>query len=978
MKHATLGLLLVLTWASGRADAAVFMMDKLETDDLRLLYFDPPQTYLTPHVARSFHNSLDFQKEVFGWEPWDKTTVLLKDFADYGNAAARSSPNNALMIDVAPLSRTYETFTASERIYTLMNHELVHVATMDVWNASDDRWRRFFGGKPMPEGDHPESILYNYLATPRVNVPRWYLEGSAVFMETWMGGGLGRAQGAYDEMVFRSMVRDEAHFYSALGLVSEGTAVDFQVGVNAYLYGTRFMSYMALEHTPQDVVEWLSRAEDSKRYYSRQFQKVFGLKLNEAWDNWIKWEHTFQRSNLEAVRQFPITPARPLADRALGSISRAYINEETGNLVGAFRYPGVLAHVGELNTANGDIRHLTDIKGPMLYKVTSLAYDPKQDKVWYTTDNYAFRDLVEVDVASGKSKMLLKDARIGEIVFNPMDNSLWGIRHLNGLATLVRLEAPYDKWTQVHTFDYGEVLYDMDISSDGVLLSTSMGAVSGDQSLRVYRLEDLLKGEVSAVQTFTMGKAIPEGFVFSPDNKFLFGSSYYTGVSNIFRFDVVKGGFEAVSNSDTGFFRPIPRADGTLVVFEYTGEGFRPMVIDPQPLEDVSAVRFLGTEVVKKHSVVKSWAVGSPVEVPLDDLVTKEGDYRPAREMRLGSAYPIVEGYQGYGAYGWHFNFEDPMQFHRLKITASYTPDEAVPSDERFHASVEYRGVGWYAKYKHNDADFYDLFGPKERSRKGDAVLIGYEKAIIYDKPRQLIFNADAAYYTGLDVLPGNQNVSVLDTDIATAELSLHYSHTRKSLGSVDHEKGLRWDASSSVSQAMDETLKDARVGIDYGVTLPWKHSSIWTYSSAGVSSGSLTNPLTGFYFGGFGNNFVDDGEVKRYREYNAMPGFNIDEIRAGDFAKTVVEWNLPPLRFRKMGTPGLYMSWARPAIFASGLIVEPGQRTQRTFLNAGAQIDFHFTLAHRLPMTLSVGYAAGFEDGDKLDSEAMVSLKIL
>ena len=31
--------------------------------------------------------------------------------------------------------------------------------------------------------------------------PRWYVEGAAVFMETWMAGGIGRAQSAYDEMV---------------------------------------------------------------------------------------------------------------------------------------------------------------------------------------------------------------------------------------------------------------------------------------------------------------------------------------------------------------------------------------------------------------------------------------------------------------------------------------------------------------------------------------------------------------------------------------------------------------------------------------------------------------------------------------------------------------------------------------------------------------------------------------------------------
>ena len=125
---------------------------------------------------------------------------------------------------------------------------------MDVWNERDACWRRFFGGKPMPVQEHPESILYNYLATPRVNVPRWYLEGSAVFMETWMAGGFGRAQGAYDEMVFRAMVRDDAHFYSPVGLESEGISVDFQVGVNDYLYGTRFFSYLALTYSPEQVV----------------------------------------------------------------------------------------------------------------------------------------------------------------------------------------------------------------------------------------------------------------------------------------------------------------------------------------------------------------------------------------------------------------------------------------------------------------------------------------------------------------------------------------------------------------------------------------------------------------------------------------------------------------------------------------------------------------------------------------------------
>jgi hypothetical protein len=43
-----------------------------------------------------------------------------------------------------------------------------------------------------------------------------------------------------------------------------------------------------------------------------------------------------------------------------------------------------------------------------------------------------------------------------------------------------------------------------------------------------------------------------------------------------------------------------------------------------------------------------------------------------------------------------------------------------------------------------------------------------------------------------------------------------------------------------------------------------------------------------------------------------------------------------------------------------------------------GAQLDFQFTFAHRLDMTLSAGYAEGDESGNKLGDEWMVSLKLL
>ena len=102
------------------------------------------------------------------------------------------------------------------------------------------------------------------------------------------------------------------------------------------------------------------------------------------------------------------------------------------------------------------------------------------------------------------------------------------------------------------------------------------------------------------------------------------------------------------------------------------------------------------------------------------------------------------------------------------------------------------------------------------------------------------------------------------------------------------------------------------------------------------------------------------------------------DEISGTDFVKSMFEWNLPPVRFRELGTPSFFLKHIRPAIFFGGLRTDIGKATERTVTTLGAQLDLEFTLAHQLPMTFSVGYASGYEHGDRHSDEWMISLKIL
>jgi hypothetical protein len=970
-------LLAVLLVAPGREASA--QLASLETDDLRLLYVSPAQAFLTPHAGRCFENAMGFERKLFDYRPSEKVTVLLVDLSDVGNASAGVVPRNSLSFQLSPLSFAYETMVANERVNFVMNHELVHIIASDKAAGPDRFFRTVFAGKVNPIAEQPESIVYFYLTTPRTAAPRWYQEGIAVFVETWLAGGLGRAQGAYDEMVFRAMVRDGARFYDPLGLVSEGTKIDFQEETNSYLYGTRFMTWLAYQHGPEALLRWVGRSDGTRAYYASQFRRVFGTPLDSAWRKWIDDERAFQGANLETVRKYPTTPYHDISRQPLGSVSRAHVDAEGRTLYAGVNYPGIVGHIAAISLEDGSVRKLRDVKQPAMYTVTSLAFDPDSRTLYYTNDNYAYRDLLSLDPRTKATRLLLKDARIGDLAFDRSDQSLWGIRAFNGISTLVRVPRPYRDWTSVHSWPYGEVVYDLAVSPDGRLLSVSHGAIDGRQSLLVLDRDRLLKNDAAPVKEVGFETAIPQNFVFSPDGRYLYGSSYYTGVSNIFRYELATGALEAVSNTETGFFRPIPLGNDQLIVFRFTGAGFVPARIEAKPLPDVNPITFFGQQLVEKWPELKEWKLGSPTKVPLDGMIRRDGPYRSFATISLESLYPVVQGYKDSTGFGLRANLSDPLRLNNLALSASYSPDGDLPTSERFHLQSDYRRYDWSASVKYNPADFYDLFGPTKTSRRGYALGLGYYRTLLWDTPRTISVSARAEYWGNLEELPDYQGVPVTTDKLLSAEARLRDRFARHSLGYVDEEKGYIWEAGVREDVAGGKGYFGGWADLDLGFGLPLRHSAVWLRSSAGLSPGDVSEPYSNFYFGGFRNNWVDHRDEKRYREAYAFPGVAINEISGRNYARSMIEWNLPPLRFRRVGTPSFYATWLRPAVFATVLATnldDSGRR--RTLGNVGGQLDLRFTLLSHLDMTLSAGYAVAFEDGFKPRDEVMVSLKVL
>ena len=954
----------------------------VSTEDLELIYYNFGHEYLINHSIRNFTNALEFHKEKFAYKVNEPIHVIMSDFGDFAQGGATAVPNNVVLMGIAPFSYAYETNQANERIGVLMKHELVHIIAQEKPSNRDLTFRKIFGGKVAPDKDNPISMGYSYLTNPRIYAPRWYHEGIADYMTTWMNGGIGRVMGGYDEMMFRTMVRDSMHIYDAVGLESEGTTNDFEIGSNSYMYGTRFMAYLSNKYGPNSLLDWVSRDDESKSFYAKQFKNTYGISLDDEWSNWIEWEKEWQSSNLNRIRSNTVTQGERLSTNPLGAVSNAVYDKARNKLIFAADLPGEVAHITTYDLDKGTFDKVTDVIGSAVYFVSSLTYDKKSGSIFYTNNNNGWRDLFTVNIDEKKPRQLIKDLRAGYLVFNEHDESLWAVRHFNGIASLIRIPKPYDDWERVYTMPYGEDLFDIDISPNGKYLSAAIGDVSGFQKLVLLEIDELMNAEFNPKEIYDFDVSSPASFTFSDDGKFLFGSSYYSGVSNITRYSMENETMEWLSNAETGLFKPVPLNDEKLIAFEYSGNGFYPIYLENKPVKKVSAIHFLGQEIVENHPIVMDWILPPPSQNIIDVNSIKIGvsDYKPIRKLKLNSIYPIIHGYKDYFSPGVKININDPMKLHNIGIELSFTNNSLLENDENVHASASYEFSDWAITGTYNGADFYDLFGPTKKSRKGYSLGLSRNFNLIEEVDKNLSANISGIYFGGMERLPNFQNIITSFDQFFALSGSINYQSMRASLGAVDYEKGFQWSMSSYNNYVAETLFPRISQSFDFGIPLPVKHSSFWVRSSAGISFSPRKEPLGNFYFGGFGNNWIDNQYSKRYRNATSFPGVELNKVGGTNYMKIMGELSLPPIRFKKLGFNNYHVNWAQMNLFSSTLMTNlDDSKFNERFFNIGAQIDFRLSMIQILSSTLSIGYATAIDDlSGESYNELMISLRLM
>ena len=185
----------------------------------------------------------------------------------------------------------------------------------------------------------------------------------------------------------------------------------------------------------------------------------------------------------------------------------------------------------------------------------------------------------------------------------------------------------------------------------------------------------MLAGDTTPVARFDFGTSVPNGFVFSPDGRYLYGSSYYTGVSNIFRYDLR---VEEARGGDQHRDRLLPagaagRRPADRVPLH--GRGLRADADRPQ------AARGRQRDHVPRRAAGRGASGAEDLDARLAGQGAVRHDGEDARASTASPAacdasrsIPIVQGYKDTAAVGMAFNLSDPLQFNRLRLTAGWSP----------------------------------------------------------------------------------------------------------------------------------------------------------------------------------------------------------------------------------------------------------------------------------------------------------------
>ena len=479
----------------------------------------------------------------------------------------------------------------------------------------------------------------------------------------------------------------------------------------------------------------------------------------------------------------------------------------------------------------------------------------------------------------------------------------------------------------------------------------------------------LARATSTPLQRIRFGQSVPESFVFSRDGRYLYGSSYYTGRLEHLplrgRHRRGRGGLERrdrILPAGAARRRRARRASTT------PAQGFVPAIIEPRPIEGrerdhVPRRRARGRSIRSSRpgrcrrparSTTRSWS-------------RRRARTSRSRSVALANAYPGAAGLQELRGRRLPRQLRRSAALRELGITAAYTPSADLPADERGHVEIERTATSAGAGGSRGTARTSTTCSVRRSAAaRATPPSSATTSFLIFDEPRRLELQFDLAYYDKIDTLPSARTWPRRLHRLATGgdRAALHRSCASRSAPSTTR-RASRWDLVATrerrAGHDVPQLRGDARLRLRPALRATRRSGCA---APRAWRNGDRNNPFANFYFGGFGNNYVDNRSIKRYREYVRLPGLRDrrDQRRSRSRADGRIEPAAGGLRV------GRHAELLPQLAAAGGVRLRPRGPIPTTvriaasdYASVGAQVDLHFSVLHWYEMTLSVGYAVGY-----------------
>ncbi len=208
----------------------------LNLPHFRLIY-DAKHQELAKIYAKHLESNYPVLHHYFEQMP-ESTTVVLNDRTDLTNGYATPIPYpHIVLFPVLPgPQETISEYGDWER--ELVMHEYTHILSFQ------------------PRRGLVKALYYTFgsIITPNMLLPRWYLEGIAVDMET-RNSDHGRLRSTYQDASLRAYVFDKNLQHMELGQINETDLASWPYGARPYLFGSLMWSEMIARYGESTIEE---------------------------------------------------------------------------------------------------------------------------------------------------------------------------------------------------------------------------------------------------------------------------------------------------------------------------------------------------------------------------------------------------------------------------------------------------------------------------------------------------------------------------------------------------------------------------------------------------------------------------------------------------------------------------------------------------------------------------------------------------